>query len=86
MRLPPSLLPALLLALAGCTATPACPPGPPRFCTRSLGTPDCWSNPEALSGNRTPIADTPALTAAQEADCARADRAQPPPPPEPSGS
>lgn len=45
------------------------PPAPPEFCTRSLGTADCWSNPAALNGQPTRgIADGPAgLTPAQEA-------------------
>jgi hypothetical protein len=46
------------------------PPAAPPFCTRSLGTVDCWSNPEAL--NDSPVrgvADGPStLTPEQEAD------------------
>jgi hypothetical protein len=49
------------------------PPAPPEFCTRSLGTADCWSNPAALNGQpKRGIADGPAvLTPAQEADRTR---------------
>ncbi|WP_264715899.1 hypothetical protein [Limobrevibacterium gyesilva] len=45
------------------------PPPRPPFCTRSLGTVDCWSNPEMLSGGPPrEVADGPrALTPAQEA-------------------
>lgn len=46
------------------------PPAAPPLCTRSLGTVDCWSNPEAL--NDAPVhgvADGPStLTPEQEAD------------------
>ena len=46
------------------------PPSPPQFCTRSLGTVDCWSNPEALNGPPARgVADGPrTLTPAQEID------------------
>lgn len=38
------------------------------FCTRSLGTVDCWSNPEAFGAQLTPVADGPRRpTAEQEA-------------------
>jgi hypothetical protein len=38
------------------------------FCTRSLGTVDCWSNPEAFAAPLTPVADGPMRpTAEQEA-------------------
>jgi hypothetical protein len=42
---------------------------PPEFCTRSLGTADCWTNPDALNGQPVRgIADGPTvLTPAQEA-------------------
>jgi hypothetical protein len=45
------------------------PPMPPEFCTRSLGTADCWSNPNALNGQPVRgVADGPSvLTPAQEA-------------------
>jgi hypothetical protein len=44
------------------------PPDPPRLCTRSLATVDCWINPQALIGAVTPVADGPVgLTPAQEA-------------------
>lgn len=35
-------------------------------CTRSLGVPDCWTNPEAFAVPPRGIADGPALTPAQE--------------------
>ena len=46
------------------------PPAAPPLCTRSLGTIDCWSNPEALNGPPVRgIADGPStLTPEQEAD------------------
>ena len=46
------------------------PPSPPQFCTRSLGTVDCWSNPDALNGPPPRgVADGPrTLTPAQEID------------------
>jgi len=44
------------------------PPAPPMVCTRSLGTVDCWSNPEALGVPVTEVADgARSLTPAQEA-------------------
>ena len=44
------------------------PPAPQPFCTRSLAVVDCWSNPQALTGPRIPVADGPsALTPTQEA-------------------
>ena len=43
------------------------PPERPPFCTRSLGTVDCWSNPQALSGPPREVADGPrTLTQEQE--------------------
>jgi hypothetical protein len=45
------------------------PPRPPPYCTRTLGSIECWSNPEALPGPPREVADGPrALTAEQEAD------------------
>lgn len=46
------------------------PPSPPPFCTRSLGSVDCWSNPEALNGPAPRgVADGPhTLTPGQEID------------------
>ena len=41
------------------------PPGNGPFCTRSLGVVDCWT-PDALPAGQREVADTPALTAAQE--------------------
>lgn len=46
---------------------PDSPPPPVLFCTRSLGVPDCWANPEALTGGTTPIADSRPPSPAQEA-------------------
>ncbi len=83
--LPALLLPTLLLSgcAAGTTCSVvrlaqglhACtleepPPPPPQFCTRSLGTVDCWSNPDALNGPPARgVADGPrTLTPAQEYD------------------
>lgn len=43
------------------------PPPPPLFCTRSLGVPDCWANPEALTGGANRIADSKPPSPAQEA-------------------
>jgi hypothetical protein len=44
------------------------PPAAPVVCTRSLGTVDCWSNPQALAVPYAGVADGPrALTPAQEA-------------------
>ena len=43
-------------------------PARPMVCTRSLGTVDCWSNPEALGAPYREVADGPrVLTPAQEA-------------------
>ncbi len=43
------------------------PPPPQRFCTRSLGTVDCWSGPAALPEKEEGVADGPNhLTAEQE--------------------
>ncbi len=45
------------------------PPAPPPYCTRSLGTVDCWSSPAAAPSLGHPVADGPQhLTPAQEAD------------------
>ena len=45
------------------------PPAPPPYCTRSLGTVDCWADP---AGKPPQVADGPnALTPAQEADRTR---------------
>lgn len=43
-------------------------PGPPVpvFCTRSLGSVDCWRNPERFSMPMRQLADTPPPTLAQE--------------------
>ena len=43
------------------------PPLPAPFCTRSLGGVDCWASPALLPG-QAGVADTPALTPAQEAN------------------
>ena len=44
------------------------PPAKPLVCTRSLGTVDCWANPEALGVPYREVADGPrALSPAQEA-------------------
>lgn len=44
------------------------PPAPPLVCTRSLGTVDCWRNPEGLGAAYTEVADgARSLTPAQEA-------------------
>ena len=44
------------------------PPVKPVVCTRSLGTVDCWRNPEALGAAYTEVADgARGLTPAQEA-------------------
>ena len=42
------------------------PPDPGPFCTRSLGTVDCWINPDALPMPQQPVADGPAPTLAQQ--------------------
>lgn len=45
------------------------PPPPPRFCTRTLGLPECWADPAALLDRPAPLADGRAtLTEAQEAN------------------
>ena len=45
------------------------PPVPPPYCTRSLGTVDCWSDPSRLADRPPDVADGPrVLTPAQEAD------------------
>lgn len=47
-------------------------PEPPVFCTRSLGSVDCWEDPVGLPGHPRGVADGPSgLTAAQEADRVR---------------
>ena len=71
--MPRALLAILLVGLVPPGCAPLVkpvepPPAPPAFCTRSLGTVDCWSNPGAL--NSPPargVADGPStLTPAQE--------------------
>jgi len=48
-----------------CAAREAAPaPGP--FCTRSLGTVDCWADPGNLPGRYGGVGDAPPPTAAQE--------------------
>ena len=42
------------------------PPPPEPFCTRSLGTVDCWANPEVLPGPQRFVADAPPPTEAQD--------------------
>jgi hypothetical protein len=43
------------------------PPLPQEYCTRSLGTPDCWDKPNPFGYYQQPLADGPqALTAAQD--------------------
>jgi hypothetical protein len=43
------------------------PPEPPTYCTRSLGSVNCWAEPAGVMGQN--VADGPTvLTAAQEAD------------------
>ncbi len=45
------------------------PPEPPTYCTRSLGTVDCWAASAMPAGLGAPVADGPAtLTPAQEKD------------------
>jgi hypothetical protein len=47
-------------------------PQPPEFCTRSLGVPDCWTDPSKLTNHPKEIADGPrSLTDDQEADRTR---------------
>jgi hypothetical protein len=44
-------------------------PEPPEFCTRSLGVPDCWKDPENLPSRPREIADGPrSLTKVQDAN------------------
>ena len=40
-------------------------PGPAPYCTRTLGMPQCWANPEAFATLPRQLADTPAATADQ---------------------
>ena len=48
------------------------PPAPPPVCTRSLGTVDCWANPDVFGPGLTEVADGPrTLTPAQEANRTR---------------
>jgi hypothetical protein len=48
------------------------PPAPPPYCTRSLGTVNCWSDPDTVPGHPRGVADGPTgLTPAQEADRVR---------------
>jgi len=43
------------------------PPEIPPFCTRSLGTVNCWVDPADLPGHPMPVANGPTMTAEQEA-------------------
>ncbi len=43
-------------------------PPPPEFCTRSLGTVDCWAFPATLPDHPPPVADAPNLTPEQQAN------------------
>jgi hypothetical protein len=44
-------------------------PDPPVYCTRSLGSVNCWKDPETVPGHPRGVADGPTtLTAEQEAD------------------
>ncbi len=44
-------------------------PEPPEFCTRTLGTVNCWLDPASMPGQPVGVADGPStLTAAQEAN------------------
>lgn len=48
------------------------PPEPPVFCTRSLGTADCWADPKTLPNRPRGLADGPdRLTPEQERDRTR---------------
>jgi hypothetical protein len=48
------------------------PPEPPVFCTRGLGSVDCWKDPAGVPGSPRGVADGPTgLTAEQEADRVR---------------
>jgi len=45
------------------------PPPAPQYCTRSIGTVDCWSNPQDMANIAPPLANGPStLTPAQEQD------------------
>ena len=75
------LLATWLSLLAACQpapshyATPAGPPAPPRFCTRTLGVAQCFANPDSLPNHPSPLADgETALSPAQEKDRAAAAR------------
>jgi hypothetical protein len=47
-------------------------PEPPAYCTRSLGSVDCWQDPATVPGDLRGVADGPAeLTPAQEANRVR---------------
>ncbi len=46
------------------------PPGAPPFCTQTLGTVQCWANPEAFGTLPHEIADSPALTPDQQRNLA----------------
>jgi hypothetical protein len=45
-------------------------PGAPPFCTQTLGSVQCWANPEAFGLLPHDIADSPALTADQKRNVA----------------
>ena len=47
-------------------APPEALPARAPYCTRSLGTVDCWANPEAFADIPREVADQPALTPLQE--------------------
>ncbi len=40
-------------------------PGPPPFCTQTIGTVTCWTDPQAFQSPPHPLADTPPLTPEQ---------------------
>jgi hypothetical protein len=40
-------------------------PGPPTFCSQTLGTVQCWANPEIFGNEPHELADTPSPTADQ---------------------
>jgi hypothetical protein len=45
------------------------PPEPPPYCTRSLGTVNCWNDPDTVPGHPRGVADGPTrLTPEQETD------------------
>jgi hypothetical protein len=47
-------------------------PEPPAYCTRSLGSVNCWKDPDTVPGHPRGVADGPShLTAEQEADRVR---------------